>query len=172
MEIINPPLKGSIETVRFLSYFLCFNCKEIGNFPNFLKCNHIYCENCVSNFNMKQSDGNLICPFCYEITKKEELLPELELRLLLKDIKSINDEQFFKKYKSKLNFNNCKKCEFRNVVLFLLKFFSIENNCIINNKNREKKCCKRSYLDINGNRFIIDNYNINAVKAGPFFKGN
>ena len=172
MENINPPLKGSIETVRFLSYFSCFNCKEIGNFPNFLKCNHIYCENCVSNFNMKQSDGNLICPFCYEITKKEELLPELELRLLLKDIKSINDEQFFKKYKSKLNFNNCKKCEFRNVVLFLLKFFSIENNCIINNKNREKKCCKRSYLDINGNRFIIDNYNINAVKAGPFFKGN
>ena len=172
MEIINPPLKGSIETVRFLSYFSCFNCKEIGNFPNFLKCNHIYCENCVSNFNMKQSDGNLICPFCYEITKKEELLPELELRLLLKDIKSINDEQFFKKYKSKLNFNNCQKCEFRNVVLFLLKFFSIENNCIINNKNREKKCCKRSYLDINGNRFIIDNYNINAVKAGPFFKGN
>ena len=118
MENINPPLKGSIETVHFLNYFSCLICKEIGNFPNFLKCNHIYCENCVSNYNMKQNDESLICPFCFEITKKEELLPELEMRLLLKDIKSSDDEQFFKKYTSKLNFNNYQKCEFRNVVLF------------------------------------------------------
>ena len=172
MENINPPLKGSIETVHFLNYFYCLICKEIGNFPNFLKCNHIYCENCVSNYNMKQNDESLICPFCFEITKKEELLPELEMRLLLKDIKSSDDEQFFKKYTSKLNFNNCQKCEFRNVVLFLLKFFSIENNCLINNKNREKKCYKRSYLDLKNNKFIIDNYNINIMKTGPLFKAN
>ena len=174
MEIGSPPIKGSLTTMRFLKNFSCFNCKEIGNLPYFLTCNHIYCENCVSNFNMKQKDGNLICPFCYEVTKKEDFLPELELRLLLIDLKSIDDEQFLKKYKNKLDFNNS-QCEFRDVVLFLLKFFSIENKCLINtnNNNTKKKCFKRTYLELKSNKVIIDDYKLdfNGIKNKPIFKG-
>ena len=180
MEPINYPIKGSLMTMRFLDNFSCFNCKEIGNLPHFLKCNHIYCENCVSNFNMKQTDGNLVCPFCYDVTKKEDFLPEVELRLLLIDLKSIDDEQFIKKYKNKLDFNNNSECEFRNVVLFLLKFFSIENKCINNennnciNTNGKKKCHKRNYLELKNDKVIIDNYNFNCngFRNKPIFKSN
>ena len=175
MEIENPPIKGSITTARFLNNFSCFNCKEIGNFPSFLKCNHIYCENCVSNFNMKQKDGNLICPFCYEITKKEDFLPESELRLFLIDLKSSDDQQFLEKYKNKLDFINS-QCDFRNVVLFLLKFFSIENKCLINTNNNnigKKKCCyKRAYIQLKNDKSINYNYDCKGIKNKPLFKAN
>ncbi len=167
MEVINSPIKGSKTTMHFLNYFRCLYCKEIGNFPSFLKCNHIYCENCVSHFNMKQKDGGLACPFCYEVTKKEEFLPELEMRLLLTDLKSSNDEEFNSKYKYKLDFNS-KECDFRNIVLFLLKFFAIENKNI--NNNSIKRCFKRCHLELKNDKFIFNNNY--EMRNKPLFKAN
>ena len=167
MEEINSPIKGSKTTMHFLNYFRCLNCKEIGNIPSYLVCNHIYCENCVSHFNMRQKDGDLMCPFCYEVTKKEDCLPELEMKLLLIDLKSSNDEEFISKYKYKLDFNS-ENCDFRNIVLFLLKFFSIENKNI--NNNKKKKCFKRCHLELKDDKFFFDN---NCEwKNKPIFKAN
>ena len=168
MEVINYPIKGSKTTMHFLNYFRCLYCKEIGNFPSFLKCNHIYCENCVLYYNMKQNDGNYICPFCLEVTKKEDFLPESEMRLLLRDLRSIDDEQFYNKYKNKLNFYSG-DCDFRNIVLFLLKFFSIENKCIAKNNNSNKKCVKRVHLELKNSKYIENN---NQRRSKPIFKAN
>ena len=70
MEVESNYIKGSKNIVKFLDSFSCYNCKEIGNFPYILKCNHIYCENCVVNRKLKQSDGSLVCQFCGFTTKK------------------------------------------------------------------------------------------------------
>ena len=168
MEIIDHSIKGSKITMKYLNYFSCSNCREIGSLPCFLKCNHIYCENCVLYYNMKQNDGNYICPFCLEITKKEDFLPESEMRLLLLDLKSIDDQQFSNKYKNKLNFYSG-DCDFRNIVLFLLKFFSIENKCIVNNNNSHKKCFKRVHLELRNDNFFDNN---NFIRSKPVFKAN
>ena len=170
MELENQPIKGSITTVHFLKNFSCLICKEIGNLPYYLKCDNIFCENCIINLNMKQSNGDVICQFCFETTKKEELLPELEMRLLLRDLKSSDDELFFKKYKNILNFNNG-EYSFRNIISFLIKFFSIENKCIIKKKHNEKKkkCDKRNYLNIKNDTFYINNNNYN-LRSKPIFK--
>ena len=171
MEIENNCIiKGSKITMKFLNYFSCFNCKEIGTLPYFLKCNHIYCEKCLLNFNMVQANGNIICHFCYEVTKKEEILPEFEMKLFIQEIKSINDEQFITKYKHKLDFNS-EKSSFRNVILFLLKFFSIENKCIIhNNINRKKNIYKRSYLELKNDKFFLNSDNKKDFTIAPLLK--
>ena len=167
MEVSNFPIKGSITTMHFLNYFSCLHCREIGNLPYFLKCNHIYCEKCANYFNMKQNDGNLKCPFCLEVTLKEDFLPESEMRLLLLDLKSSDDEQFMNKYKNKLNFYSG-DCDFRNIILFLLKFFSIENRCIINNSNSRKKCFKRVHLELKSDKYANNNY----IRTKPTFKAS
>ena len=169
MEVSNFLIKGSISTMHFLNYFSCLHCREIGTLPCFLKCNHIYCENCVLYYNMKQNDGNYICPFCLEVTKKEDFLPESEMRLLLLDLKSIDDEQFCNKYKNKLNFYRG-DCDFRDIVLFLLKFFSIENKLISNNGNTHKKCFKRVHLELKSDKCADINDNHRRIK--PVFKAN
>ena len=101
-------------------------------------------------------------------TKKEDFLPESEMRLLLLDLKSIDDEQFSNKYKNKLNFYSG-DCDFRNIVLFLLKFFSIENKCIVNNNNSHKKCFKRVHLELRNDNFFDNN---NFIRSKPVFKAN
>ncbi len=173
MEIIDHSIKGSKITMKYLNYFSCSNCREIGSLPCFLKCNHIYCENCVSKYTKKQTDGSLICYLCGDITSKEDLLPEMEMRLLLIDLKSSDDEQFYNKYKNKLDFN-FGECNIRNIVLFLLKFFSIENKSINTNvtNNYNKKCKKRTYIELkNENNLFKNNNDFKELKSKALFKG-
>ena len=156
----NNMIKGSKMTMKFLNYFSCLICKEIRNFPYYLKCNHIYCENCVSYFNVIQENGSIICPLCYVVTKKEEILPEFEMKLFITDLKSSNDEQFMNKYKYKLDFNN--ESDFRDIVLFLIRFFSIENKCT--NNNKRKKVNKRGYLELTRDNYFSNNNDNNEKK--------
>ena len=169
-EIVDPPIKGSKIIMQFLERFSCLNCGEIGDIPCFLKCNHIYCEKCASIFYIKQKDGSMNCPFCYEITKKEESLPEFEMRLLLLDLFACDDETFFAKYKNKLDFNS-EVFNFRDNILFLLQFFSL-NNKFSGKNNGKKKCIKRTYMELKNDKFNNNNhYNFKETKGKLFFKG-
>ena len=179
MEVEHENTKGSKNTMKFLGCFSCFNCREIGIIPYILICNHIYCENCVSNFNMKKDDGSLVCPYCYEITKKSEILPELEVKLLISDIKSIDDDIFEKKYQAKLNFMtddiNCKnKFNIRDIALSLCKIVSLKYKQMINNNNKKEKKLthKRNYLDFKKELKINEDIYEIKLKANPTLKFN
>ena len=175
MEIEEKETTGSLNTIKFLGYFSCFNCHEIGNFPYLLKCNHIYCEQCVSNYNMKKNDCSVECPYCYMITEKNDLIPELDVKLLLSDLKSINDEEFSKKYKKKISFfndtNNKNNYKLRNIVHFLIKLFSKEKE---NNNNIPKMVYKRNYLEFKKETFLPNKDDLyeSTFKSKPIFKYN
>ena len=177
MECENEQVKGSKNTMKFLGYFSCFNCREIGNIPYILICNHIYCENCVSNFNMRKMDGSMVCPYCYTQTKKSEILPELDLKLFISNIKSIDDEEFEQKYQSKISFingnNNSKdnNIKFRDIIIFLLKFFSFEYKQMIN-KREKTQVHKRNYMELKKDTKNIEQFQEEKLKINPFFKYN
>ena len=169
--------KGSKNIMKFLGYFSCFNCGEIGNYPYLLICNHIYCENCVSNYNMRKSDGGLICPYCYTYTTKNDLLPELVVKLLLSDLKSIDDEEFAKKYENKIKYisdtnNKSNNNKLRTIVLFLIKFLSPEYKKEINNS--KKKVYKRTYNEFKKETFLPNKEEIYEAtfKRKPTLKFN
>ena len=176
MEVDSNYIKGSKNIVKFLDSFSCYNCKEIGNFPYILKCNHIYCENCVANKKLKQSDGSLVCLFCGFITKKNEILPEIEVRLLLCDLKSIDDAEFQLKYESKLRFikDSCikSKINLRNILSFLINFNYIKGKKI--NNNEDKIIYKRTYLEFKKETFLPNKDNIYEAmfQPKPVFKYN
>ena len=178
MEIEKSNCKGSKNIMKFLGYFSCFNCGEIGNFPYILICNHIYCENCVSNYNMKKNDGSLVCPYCYMITQKSDILPELDVKLLISHLKSIGDEEFEQKYENKINFinemnNKNNNDKLRNITSFLIKFLSSDFKKEIKN-NSHKRVYKRSYLEFKKETFLPDKGEIYEAtfKGKPTFKYN
>ena len=170
--------KGSINTMKFLTFFSCFNCGEVGNYPYLLICNHIYCEKCVSCYNMKASDGSLICPYCYVITKQDEIIPEFDVKLLITDLKSIDDIEFSKKYESKLNFindiNKKNDNKLRNTVLFLTKFISIEEKGKLKNSDKNRKIKRRTYDEFKKDVIQLNNAALSdfrqTFKTKPIFK--
>ncbi len=176
MECENENIKGSKNTMKFLSYFSCFNCREIGNIPYILICNHIYCENCVSNFNMRKKDGSMVCPYCYTQTKKDELLPELEMKLFISHVKSIDDEEFEEKYQSKINFingnNNSKdyNIKFRELITFLIKFFSFDYKQM--KLGVKKHAHKRNYMELKKDSNNIEQFQEAKLKFNPILKYN
>ena len=171
-------IKGSKNTMKFLENFACFNCREIGNIPYLLVCNHLYCENCVSNFNMKKNDGSLVCPYCYMTTKKNDLLPELETKFLINDLKSIDDEEFSKRYENKINFiydnSNKNSNKLRNILSVLLKILILNNNKENNNDQQKNKVYKRTYFEFKKETFLPNKDNIYEATfhAKPTFKYN
>lgn len=175
MEVENK-VKGSKKIMKFLENFSCFNCKEIGNYPYLLKCNHLYCENCVSNLNLRKNEGALECPYCYLITKKNELIPELEVRLLISQLKSIDDEEFEKKIQGKINFindsNNPNNNKLRSIIQFLIKFNLISNKK--DNNNGNKKASKRSFIECKKETPLQNEENTQELlfKIKPTFKFN
>ena len=169
-------IKGSKNTMKFLQNFSCFNCREIGNIPYLLACNHLYCENCVSNFNMKNKDGSLVCPYCYMTTQKSDLLPELEIKFLINDLKSIDDDEFYKRYENKINFiydsSNKNSNKLRNILSVLVKFCLLKHNADNNNDDERKKVYKRTYFEFKKETFLPNKNNIYEAtfQARPTFK--
>ena len=174
MECENEKVKGSKNTMKFLGLLSCFNCREIGNIPYVLICNHIYCENCISNFNMRKKDGSMVCPYCYTQTNKSELLPELDIKLLISNLKSIDDEEFEQKYQNKISFineNNSNNIKLRDIVIFLLKFFSFEYKQMIK-KRENKNVHKRNYMELKKDTNNIKQFQEEKLKINPFYKYN
>ena len=178
---IEQTIKGSKNTKKFLNNFSCFNCGEIGTIPYILICNHTYCEKCIISLKMKNNNGSLICPFCFMETNKNEIIPELDIRLLIRNLNSIGDEEFYNKYENKLKFINSHNINFnenlRNIALFLIKFNSLEYIQKINNNNNNhiKKINKRTYADLQKENCLKgqgDNFQETTFKCKPFFKYN
>lgn len=158
IEVIkNPP--SSIKTVKFIkSYFSCFQCTEVGEAPFFLKCDHVYCERCLAN--IKEKNGSISCPFCFSITKPEDILPQSDVKVLLQDLKSINDDDFKNKYGGKIalfnsltkNSNESDKVSSqRNIIKYLISFVSLEFKEKMKSKTKnkdEKYSKKRAFNDI------------------------
>ena len=176
MEVEPKYTKGSLNIVKFLDNFSCFFCREIGNFPYVLICNHVYCENCVVNKKIKQPDGSLVCQFCGISTKKFEILPEIEVRLLVCDLKSIDDEEFEEKYENKLSFikDSCirNRNNLRNILSFLIKIKLIKEKEI--NINEKESLYKRTYLKFKKETFLPNKDNIYEAMfpLKPDFKYN
>ena len=169
-------IKGSKKTMKFLENFSCFNCREIGNIPYLLACNHLYCENCVSNFNMRKNDGSLVCPYCYMTTKKSDLLSELEIKFLINDLKSIDDEEFSKRYENKINYiydcSNKNSNKLRNILSALVKFSLLKHSNNKNNDNAKMEVYKRNYYEFKKETFLPNKENIYEAtfQTKPTFK--
>ena len=176
MEVESKYTTDSKILIKFLDSFSCFNCREIGNIPYILICNHIYCENCVLNNKIKKPDGSFECPFCYMTTKKSELLPELEIRALMCDLKSIDDEEFEIKYKNKIGFirDSCKKNKnnLRNILSFLINLNLYKKKK--RNNNEKKIINKRTYLEFKKETFLpnIENIYEATFPGKPILKYN
>ena len=173
MEIESNTIKGSKNTKKFLENFSCINCRELGYYPYVLICDHVCCENCIVYLEMKKNDGSLKCPYCGIETKKNEILPELDVKLLIYNLNSMDDEEFYKKYKSKLNYinENNNNQKLRNIIKFLLKFNSFEYKRHIKN-NGNKKICKRTYADLQKETYSHNRDKINepTFQNKPIFK--
>ena len=178
MEIEYPAIKGSKNTKKFLDNFSCFNCREIGAIPYILICNHVYCENCVISLKMKNNDGSLICPFCFAETNKKEILPEFDIKLLIRNLNSIDDEEFLQKYENKLKFagvsTNYNK-NLKKIVSYLIKFNSVDYKQKTNNNNNNlKKIYKRTYADLQKENSLKceKDFHDTTFKFKPLFKYN
>ena len=156
------------ETQQFLqSCFSCFHCNIIENPPFLLDCGHTYCKRCVSDFNMKEKNGSIICKFCYKITEKNNLLPEVELKYFITKINSINDNDFRELYSNKIKFiyscNN--KLTNKELISSLLKSESIEQKQM--KKAKIKNNQKRRFKDVEKEEQNEEkhNYVINSKKV-------
>ena len=136
------------ETQQFLqNYFSCFNCNEIGKTPFLLNCDHTYCEKCISDFNMKEKNGSIICRFCYKITEANQLLSQMELKFFLNKINSINDDSFRELFNNKIKFiSSNNKLNKKDIISFLLKNESIELKQMTKAKRKNNQ--KRIYKNI------------------------
>lgn len=178
---------SSIQTKKFIQgYFSCFYCHEVREMPYILKCDHVYCECCLNEYNMKKDNGSIECPFCSVITRPEEKIPETRIKILIRNLSSINDEEFEDKYKGKLNYiygnknnNNSYNNGYNNenkklfdVIKALLGlnviFQKSKNKSFFQNKKKYIK--KRNYIEMNfsssdGNKNLKSNglYDISNV---------
>jgi len=124
---------------------------------------------------MKKNDGSVECQYCYMITEKNDLLPELDIKLLLSNLKSINDEEFSNQYEKKISFfndtNNKNNHKLRNIVQFLIKFIAKEKTY---NNNETKKVYKRNYFEFKKETFLPNNGDLDGAtfKTQHTFKYN
>ena len=157
------------ETQQFLqSYFSCFNCNVIENAPFMLDCGHTYCKKCISDFNMKEKNGSIICKFCYKITEASKLLPEIELKYFITKINSINDNDFRELFSNKIKLiyscnNNVNK---KDIISSLLKSMSIEQKQMI--KTKIKNNPKRRFKDVEKGQQNEEKYN-NVINSKRVF---
>ena len=109
-------------------------------------------------------------------TKKSELLPELEIRALMCDLKSIDDEEFEIKYKNKIGFirDSCKKNKnnLRNILSFLINLNLYKKKK--RNNNEKKIINKRTYLEFKKETFLpnIENIYEATFPGKPILKYN
>lgn len=162
IKLKSDKINSSIKTSKFIrSYFSCRECSEVRTSPSFLKCDHVYCDNCLFRNSMKQKDGSIICPFCLVKTSPNEMIPKNEIKNLLQYLNSINDEEFETKFLAGMNFyfeNRKRDCDNSsvnfNLIKLLLNLIGVQKNT-----NKSSNYKKRTYNETSGPRVdSIDNF--------------
>lgn len=135
----------SLQVYKFLStYFICKKCKEIPSTPILLKCNHLYCLQCLSK--NKYEMEFIKCSFCLFFTETSKAL-NFSLKLLIDQLLSLNDKEFESKYQKILLYIYFSKRE-DEIIKFFLKIQEIMTKQLKNNGKKSIYLKKRKYKEL------------------------
>ena len=82
------------------TFFSCRKCGEILSEPILLECEDLFCLNCLNKY---KKNLEIKCPFCNKSSYRE-IKENLNVKLLVQKLLSMNDEDFLNNYSNFLSF--------------------------------------------------------------------